>query len=248
MDAGKLGTRSGPTTPAARPRPGGCQPVEGPWRSVRARPRSEEEGARLHGASVLPETRVHPTPTGPRGGSPPEPRLSLPDHDFQLLTTCGDASEAALVRSLLEADNIPCIIQGEQHRSMLGVAGAYIELRVLVPARELEHARELLKSVSQEEPPPGVATSAQDDGSEEAHCALHGQRATRTCERCGTFLCDSCEGASAGLCEDCAERNGSGAEIQRGRKRKVVAWLILLFLFGPPFLLMLASTLNALLQ
>ncbi|MHA7632891.1 putative signal transducing protein [Corallococcus sp. M7] len=173
--------------------------------------------------------------------------MGIPDHDFQLLTTCGDESEAALVRALLQADNIPCIVQGEQHRSMLGVAGAYIELRVLVPARELDHARELLKSVARGEPPVGF-DSEPDTDSEEAHCALHAQRATGTCQRCGTFLCASCDGASAGLCEDCAERNGSGAELQRGRKRKVVAWMILLFLFGPPFLLMLASTLNALLN
>ncbi|MBN9683512.1 MULTISPECIES: putative signal transducing protein [unclassified Corallococcus] len=173
--------------------------------------------------------------------------MGIPDHDFQLLTTCGDESEAALVRALLQADNIPCIVQGEQHRSMLGVAGAFIELRVLVPAGELDHARELLKSVARDESPVGFA-SEPDAGSEEAHCALHAQRSTGTCQRCGTFLCASCDGASTGLCEDCAERKGSGAELQRGRKRKVVAWLILLFLFGPPFLLMLASTLNALLH
>ncbi|NOK08946.1 hypothetical protein HNS30_07870 [Corallococcus exercitus] len=49
--------------------------------------------------------------------------MGIPDHDFQLLTTCGDSSEAALLRGLLEANGIPCIVQGEQHRSMLGVAG-----------------------------------------------------------------------------------------------------------------------------
>lgn len=128
---------------------------------------------------------------------------------------------------------------------MLGVVGAYIELRVLAPASELEHARELIKSVARGEPPVGFAPGSD---SEDAHCALHAQRATGTCQRCGTFLCASCDGASAGLCEDCAERNGSGAGIQRGRKRKVIAGLSLLFLFGPPFFLMLASTLNALLH
>ncbi|WP_375760919.1 DUF2007 domain-containing protein [Corallococcus exercitus] len=173
--------------------------------------------------------------------------MGIPDHDFQLLTTCGDESEALLVRALLEADDIPCIVQGEQHRSMLGVAGAFIELRVLVPAGELEHARELLKSTAREESPVAVATGTPDEDSEEAHCALHGQRATRTCERCGNFLCSSCDGVSTGLCEDCAERKGSGAEIQRGRKRKVVAWLILLFMFGPLLLLILANLLGALL-
>ncbi|QAT87148.1 hypothetical protein EJ065_5615 [Corallococcus coralloides] len=33
--------------------------------------------------------------------------MGIPDHDFQLLTACGDESEAALVRALLQADNIP---------------------------------------------------------------------------------------------------------------------------------------------
>ncbi|TNV55331.1 DUF2007 domain-containing protein [Corallococcus exiguus] len=216
---------------------------------------AEREGAvpprggtvRLPGASVLRETRVHPMPTGPRG-APPEPFLGIPDRDFQLLTTCGDESEAALVRALLEANGIPCLVQGEQHRSMLGVAGAFIELRVLIPSGELERARELLRSVPQEEPGGTGPTATPDPDSEEAHCAVHGQRATRTCERCGTFLCASCDGATTGVCEDCADRKGTGAQVQRGRKRKVVAWLILLFLFGPPFLLVLASTLNALLN
>ncbi|WP_158619273.1 MULTISPECIES: DUF2007 domain-containing protein [unclassified Corallococcus] len=174
--------------------------------------------------------------------------MGIPDHDFQLLTTCGDESESALVRALLEANGIPCLVQGEQHRSMLGVAGAFIELRVLVPSSELEHARELLRSVPNEEPAGSGPTATPDPDSEEAQCAVHGQRATRTCERCGTFLCASCDGATTGVCEDCADRKGSGAQVQRGRKRKVVAWMILLFLFGPPFLLMLASTLNALLR
>ncbi|WP_223635924.1 DUF2007 domain-containing protein [Corallococcus sp. EGB] len=174
--------------------------------------------------------------------------MGIPDHDFQLLTSCGDQSEAALVRALLEANGIPCVVQGEQHRSMLGVAGTYIDLRVLVPANELARAHELLKSVPQEEPSGGGPAAMPDLDSEEARCAVHGQRATRTCERCGTFLCASCDGASTGLCEDCADRKGSSAQDRRGRRRKIVAWGILLFMFGPLLLLLLASTLHALLR
>ncbi|NOK37643.1 hypothetical protein D7W79_33565 [Corallococcus exercitus] len=174
--------------------------------------------------------------------------MGIPDHDFQLLTTCGDSSEAALLRALLEANSIPCIVQGEQHRSMLGVAGAYIEVRVLVPSGELERARELLKSVPQEEPLGNGTAATPDPDSEEAHCAVHGERATRTCKRCGNFLCERCDGTSAGLCEDCADLKDAGAQVQRGRKRKVVAWLILLFMFGPLLLIILANVLGALLR
>lgn len=174
--------------------------------------------------------------------------MGIPDHDFQLLTTCGDESEAALVRGLLEANGIPCIVQGEQHRSMLGVAGSFIELRVMVPANELERAHALLKSVPQEDPSGSSPAATPDPESEDAHCAVHGQRATRTCERCGTFLCASCDGAGTGLCEDCADRKSSDAPVRRGRTRKVVAWVILLFMFGPLFLIMLANTLAALLR
>ncbi|RKH65721.1 hypothetical protein D7X96_23145 [Corallococcus interemptor] len=77
---------------------------------------------------------------------------------------------------------------------------------------------------------------------------MHGQRATRIRGRCGNFLCDTCEGAGAGLCEDCAELKDPGAQVHRGRKRKVIAWLILLFMFGPLLFLILTSSLNALLR
>ncbi|MFP2898186.1 DUF2007 domain-containing protein [Corallococcus sp. 4LFB] len=136
--------------------------------------------------------------------------MGIPDHDFRLLTTCGDSSEAALLRGLLEANSIPCIVQGEQHRSMLGVAGAYIEVRVLVLAGELERARELLTSVPQEEPPGNGAAATPDPDSEEAHCAVHGQRATLTCKRCGNFLCGHCDAASAGLYRGLRRPQGFG--------------------------------------
>lgn len=177
---------------------------------------------------------------GPPG---PEPFVGTPEHDFQLLTSCQDSSEAALIRALLDANGIPCIVQGEQHRSMLGVVGAFVEVRVLVPAGQLEHARELLQEPPPEELPGSVTDATPSPDSEDAHCAVHGQRATRSCERCGTFLCSRCEEARTGLCEDCAERKGAGDQVRRGRTRKVVAWLILAFMVGPLFLIMLLGVL-----
>ncbi|NMO20742.1 DUF2007 domain-containing protein [Pyxidicoccus fallax] len=65
-----------------------------------------------------------------------------------LLETCGEPSEADVLRSLLEAHDISCVVQGEHHHRMLGTVwgGAVIELRVLVAGRDLERARALLSS------------------------------------------------------------------------------------------------------
>jgi len=61
-----------------------------------------------------------------------------------VLQTCGDNAEAAMLRGLLDVSGIPCMVQGEQHRSMLGTLGGYVDLRVLVPLAELDRAREVL--------------------------------------------------------------------------------------------------------
>ncbi|MGA9522269.1 MAG: DUF2007 domain-containing protein [Myxococcaceae bacterium] len=60
------------------------------------------------------------------------------------LTTVADNIEASAVRSLLEANGVRCLIQGEQHRSMLGMLGAYIELNVLVAAMDVDRAQQIL--------------------------------------------------------------------------------------------------------
>ncbi|NOK08947.1 hypothetical protein [Corallococcus exercitus] len=119
---------------------------------------------------------------------------------------------------------------------------------MLVPSGEMERARELLKSVPQEEPPGNGIAVTLEPNTEGAHCAVHGQHATQACKRCGNFLCERCDGADAGLCEDCADLKDSNAQVQRGRKRKVVAWLILLFMFGPLLLIILSNLLFALLH
>lgn len=65
--------------------------------------------------------------------------------DLVFLTSAGNNNEAAILRGYLEHHGIYAYVQGEQHRSMLGMVGAYIELRVMVPAAELETAQQLLE-------------------------------------------------------------------------------------------------------
>lgn len=179
--------------------------------------------------------------------------MSTSGSNLALLKTCGDPAEAAALRSLLDANGISCVIQGEQHSAMLGavMGGALIELGVLVASKDLERARELLDAEVEApgEPSPGQGTAAPAE-TEEALCPVHGARSTAVCGRCGTFLCERCgiRNAAAPLCEDCEERKGAGNEVRRGGRRKLVAWLILGFLFGPPFLLMLASVLSQLFE
>lgn len=179
--------------------------------------------------------------------------MSTSGSNLALLKTCGDSAEAAALRSLLEANDIPCVVQGEQHSAMLGgvMGGAIIELAVMVPSRELERAQALLAAEVEapSEPSVGQGSAAAPD-TEEALCPVHGTRSTAACSRCGTFLCERCgiQNAAAPLCEDCVERKGAGNEVRRGTTRKLVAWLVLGFMFGPPFLIMLGSVLYRLFQ
>jgi hypothetical protein len=179
--------------------------------------------------------------------------MSTSGSNLALLKTCGDPAEAAALRSLLDANGISCVVQGEQHSAMLGVVmgGAVIELGVLVAAKDLEQARALLEAEVEApaEPSPGQGSAARED-TEEALCPVHGARSTAVCGRCGTFLCERCGAVdpAAPLCEDCVERKGAGNEARRGSRRKLVAWLVLGFLVGPPFLLMLGSVLSRLFE
>jgi len=71
--------------------------------------------------------------------------------DLVKLATCSNNIEASSIQALLEASGIESYIQGENHRAMLGMMGAYIELRVMVAADDLEEARAVL---AQAEPEP----------------------------------------------------------------------------------------------
>jgi hypothetical protein len=60
------------------------------------------------------------------------------------LVTCGSAEEASALRALLDAHAIPCVVQGEHHRALLGMLGAYVEVRLLVPAIHRPSAARLI--------------------------------------------------------------------------------------------------------
>lgn len=56
-----------------------------------------------------------------------------------------DNSEAHLIRGMLEANDIPCFLKGDQHRSLLGwQAGILIPVDVWVPRAQAEKAKEMI--------------------------------------------------------------------------------------------------------
>ena len=65
--------------------------------------------------------------------------------DFVPVKTCADNAEASLVQGLLQANGIYSVISGEEHRSLLGKLGPFIELRVLVRSADVAVARRLLE-------------------------------------------------------------------------------------------------------
>ena len=61
------------------------------------------------------------------------------------LLTCASVEEAATYKGVLDAHGVPCVIQGEHHRSLLGMLGPYVEVRLLVPEGEQATALRLLR-------------------------------------------------------------------------------------------------------
>jgi hypothetical protein len=88
--------------------------------------------------------------------------------ELVLLTTCSDSVEPMSIRAMLEAEGIEVLVQGEHHRAQLGFLGSYVDLRVMVRARDLEDARELLEEAAYaehlppDEAPDGVHEAVDD--------------------------------------------------------------------------------------
>lgn len=164
---------------------------------------------------------------------------------LELLQTVGDNQEASVLRSLLQAHGIRCVVQGEQHRSMLGMLGPYVELRVLVEREELDRARRVIEEAEAAGPPAEDELEAAPGSLRGAVCPVHEQDATSTCERCGTFLCDACGDAS--VCEEC-EARAQPVDEKRVAKRKVSAVVAFMLLFGLPALVTLLITLRNLVR
>ncbi len=53
--------------------------------------------------------------------------------------------KAGLLRSLLEKENVPCVIRGYYHRSLLYLFGPYIEMPVFVERSNVNAAREVMR-------------------------------------------------------------------------------------------------------
>lgn len=65
------------------------------------------------------------------------------EDDLVLLVNVGDNGEASVLRSYLEHHGIHVYVKGENHRSLLGMVGTYIDLGVMVPQSQLADAQEL---------------------------------------------------------------------------------------------------------
>ncbi len=154
-------------------------------------------------------------------------------NDLVLLVECSNGLEAASVRSLLESEGIPHVVQGEHHSNLIGgtMLPAYIFPRVLVHEDELEKARALLSAV------PALA-GPEADPLEGAMCPVHEQWARGTCARCGTFLCASCQTlGDPPVCEACVEaeksppRRGMPALVMLGIPAALIIGVALLMHF-----------------
>jgi hypothetical protein len=104
---------------------------------------------------------------------------SDPEGDLVLLRRCADNIEASSLRSLLGAHDIQSFLRGEQHRSMLGLMGSYVDVDVLVASADLQRAQELLAATpspdAEEEPEAGVGEG--DEGPlSSAEAAEHDRR------------------------------------------------------------------------
>ena len=70
------------------------------------------------------------------------------------LLTCASPEEAATYKGVLDAHGVPCVIQGEHHRALLGMLGPYVEVRLLVPAGDEVAALRLLRPAPSVVPEP----------------------------------------------------------------------------------------------
>ncbi|MCM3406092.1 putative signal transducing protein, partial [Cytobacillus oceanisediminis] len=106
---------------------------------------------------------------------------------MQLVHATFDQNEALLVRTQLERQGLHPFVQGANQGSLSPSAGL-IELRVLVPANEVDRALRWLEGstiVLDQTEPTGESLA-------DAVCPVHEQAAVATCSRCGTFLCGRC--------------------------------------------------------
>jgi hypothetical protein len=61
--------------------------------------------------------------------------------------TCSGPAEAAFVRSVFDAHQLPVVINGEMHASAMGGLGGFIRLDILVDREDAEDAAALLRDI-----------------------------------------------------------------------------------------------------
>ena len=107
----------------------------------------------------------------------------------------GDTAEASVLRSYLEDHGIYVYVQGENHRGLLGQVGAYIALRVMVPAAQAGDARSLIAAFHEGvevEEPPEFRGAFRDDGADDPADDLEAWRGSarrRTAIRAARVFC-----------------------------------------------------------
>jgi hypothetical protein len=65
--------------------------------------------------------------------------------EWQAIRTFLDPKEAEVACALLRSEGLECYVQGAQHRSMLGMLGAFIQPRLMVRGEDAVRARALLE-------------------------------------------------------------------------------------------------------
>ncbi len=98
--------------------------------------------------------------------------------DLVTIRTMGDAALAEMYRDILEGEGIVAMIPGAQHRSMLGMVGAYVEIPLKVVAEDAQRAAEIIDAIEsgvpdadwakEAEPESGDEDEAQDEAEDEA--------------------------------------------------------------------------------
>jgi hypothetical protein len=150
---------------------------------------------------------------------------------FVQLTTAGSHVEAELLRGLLVAQEIPCIINAEGQRTSMGTEAGYSDILVLVPEEQLERARALLDASLVPDEPEAAASLESGAG-----CATHEQPAIAVCSRCGGFICAGCGPVGdPPVCPDCVDRSDDGTA-RRRRRMLLAAWVMLMVFVGIPVL------------
>lgn len=85
--------------------------------------------------------------------------------------TCSGPAEAAFVRSVFDAHDLPVIINGEMHASAMGGLAGFVPLNILVDEDDAEEAAALLRDIRQGE----HAVSEGDEPHGDEHAASEGE-------------------------------------------------------------------------